>query len=763
VISFDFKIWAPVAYKPSLKSTGALSFLPIDSIYVYLSAMRGLWFLMLGIWGLAGMEAPAQFGLDSQPHTQAQLLLAADTARPGATLLAAVRLTLDPGWHVYWRNPGDAGTATQIKWSLPAGVTAGEIQWPVPEKLADLGFVNYVYSHETLLLVPLTLASNAAVGELQLAAQVDWLECEKSCVPGSAQVSARLAIGARETASTNAALIAQWQGRLPAATQPFPVLAHWEAGTNAETRFLALRWPLASAPTNADFFPYANPALEMQGGATGVPVVDGQAGLRLEVKKTGAAWPQTIAGVFALPGAERNGGFQLALAPTLAGESANPASGTNAASGATLNGGATPLAQPSLLLMLAYAFIGGLILNIMPCVLPVIAIKILSFVNQSRSDPRQIRKLGLVYAAGVLTSFLALAALAIAVKTTGRQAGWGMQFGNPEFLVALTLLVTLVALNLFGVFEVFLGGGVMTAAGELTAKEGPAGAFFNGVLATVLATPCTAPFLSIALGFAFAQPAWSLTLFMLTVGLGLAAPYVLLCWRPAWLKFLPKPGLWMQQFKIAMGFPMLATAFWLFTLTIRFYGQRVLWLGFFLVAVALALWVYGEFAQRGRKRRSLAVAIAVGLAGFGYAYALEDQMRWRSPASGETPSNSLQESPEGIAWEPWNPAAVTRARAAGRPVFVDFTADWCATCQVNKKLSIEIASVRAKLKELNAVTLLGDYTTIPPLITAELRKFNRAGVPLVLVYPKRPDAAPLVLPEALTPGIVLSALERAGQ
>jgi thiol:disulfide interchange protein DsbD len=413
--------------------------------------------------------------------------------------------------------------------------------------------------------------------------------------------------------------------------------------------------------------------------------------------------------------------------------------------------------------MLLYAFIGGLILNIMPCVLPVIALKILGFVSEARSEPRRVRNLGLIYALGVLVSFLALAAVVIGVKAAGHHAGWGMQFGSPVFVVCLTTLVTLVALNLFGVFEVTLGGRALDAAGGLASKHGAAGAFFNGVLATMLATPCSAPFLSIALGFAFAQKAPVILLMFLAVGVGLAAPYVVLSWNPAWLKFLPKPGAWMEKFKIAMGFPMLATAMWLFNLAAGSYGKSVLWLGVFLVLVAFAAWIFGEFVQRGRARKGIALVIALILLIGGYAFALENQLRWREPVTEADATGSLKESAEGIDWQRWSPEAVAKAHSEGRPVIVDFTADWCLTCQVNKKTSIEIPSVRAKLKSMNAVALLGDYTRFPDNITTELNRFSRAGVPLVLVYPKNPDADPIVLPEILTPGIVLDALDRAAR
>ena len=414
----------------------------------------------------------------------------------------------------------------------------------------------------------------------------------------------------------------------------------------------------------------------------------------------------------------------------------------------------------SLWQMLLYAFIGGLILNLMPCVLPVIALKILGFVNEAGSSPRRTRALGGIYAVGVLFSFLVLAAVVIGVKAAGHQAGWGMQFGSPVFIVCLTTLVTLVALNLFGIFEVTLGGRALDTAGNLASKHGASGAFFNGVLATALATPCTAPFLGAALGFAFAQSAGIIISIFLFVGLGLSAPYVLLSWNPAWLKFLPKPGAWMEKFKIAMGFPMLATVVWLFNIAASSYGKNVLWLGVFLVIVAFAAWIFGEFFQRGRKHKAAAAIVTLILLIGGYAFALEKELDWRTAVPEDT-TGSLKESADGIDWQRWSPEAVAQARADGKPVLVDFTADWCLTCQVNKGTSIEIPSVRAKLKEINAVAFTGDYTRTPDNITAELKRYNRAGVPLVLVYPKNSNAQAIVLPEVLTPGIVLNALDRA--
>jgi len=709
--------------------------------------MRCLRFVVLLLLGLN-----ASLTVALAAHTQTRLILAADSARAGDTVMAGLHLKMDPKWHTYWRNPGAAGAATGIRWQLPAGITAGAIQWPVPEKFDFSGLTTYVYHDDVVLLVPLKLAPDLAAGPKELKAKVDWIECELQCIPGKAGVQATLNIGTDTKPSADAALIEKFRGRLPLPGGAAGARAWWDAAATGESRALVIEWSAGGAG-EADFFPYESDNFEVL-GATAVlgktPVR-----LRKDVKKTGDAWPVEISGV-ALS-REDAGKAPLAYEVKLPIASTPPA---GAVAGSTGSGGASPR---SLGIMLLFAFIGGLILNIMPCVLPVIALKVLGFVQQSRESPAVVRKHGVIYAVGVLASFLVLAGVVVGVQQAGKLASWGMQFGNPTFVVAMTVLVTLVALNLFGVFEVILGGGAMGAASELASKEGGAGAFFNGVLATALATPCTAPFLGAALGFAFSQPPMIVVLMFLTVGLGLAAPYVVLSWNPAWMKFLPKPGAWMEKFKIAMGFPMLATAAWLgFDVGAAHFGKKVFWLGVFLVVLALAVWVWGEFVQRGRRRQGLARGIALLLVAGGYFGILEQQLHWRSPGRADTGS-TVERAPGGIAWQKWSADAVANARAEGRVVFVDFTADWCVTCQANKKISIEIPSVQAKLKELNAVALLGDYTLTPDDITQELRNFGRAGVPLVLVYSRDASKPPEVLPELLTPGIVLGALERAGK
>lgn len=697
--------------------------------------------------------------------TKAALLLSHDAARAGDVVTAAVRLQMAPGWHTYWRNSGESGSPTKIEWELPAGIAAGEILWPVPEKDALDGLTTYIHHGEIFLLVPLTIGSGVTAVPAEIKAKVSWIECEKQCVPGGGNVSATLTIGEATTPSTAAAVIETARKQLPELGATISAKASWDAPAKDKSRPALLEWQPRNPAAKFDFYPDASRDFEVLAATERVKSDGVHARLRKVIQSNKGVWPERLTGVLVELDAKGKAlaAFEVNL-PLAAVTTAANASTAPAAVAATPK---KPTTETSLFAMLGLAFIGGLILNIMPCVLPVIALKILGFVNQSREAPGRVRKLGLVYGLGVLCSFLVLAGMIIGVQRAGRDASWGMQFQNPQFLIAITTLVVLVALNLFGVFEVSLGGTAMGAAGELASREGASGAFFNGVLATVLATPCSAPFLGFALGFAFTQPPLIIVLMFLTVGCGLALPYVVLSWEPAWLKFLPKPGAWMEKFKNVMGFPMLATAVWLFSLTVTHYGKRgALWFGMFLVVLSLALWVWGEFVQRGTKRQGLAMAISVLLATSGFVYAMEIELQWRAPiAAGAAGAagGSLKESPDGIDWQPWSPEAVTAARAAGRPVFVDFTADWCVTCQANKKTSIEIATVRTKLKAINAVPLLADYTRENPVMAAELKRFGRAGVPLVVVYPRNAADAPIVLPEVLTPGLVLGALEQAAK
>ena len=694
-----------------------------------------------------------QAGGAAKPATTAKLLLSHSEAKPGTTVTAGLELTMDDGWHTYWINPGEAGIATSVEWTLPKGVSAGPIQWPTPDKFTALGSTGYGYHGKTILLVPLTITSDAAPGQATISGKVSWLECKVLCVPRDQSVSATLTIAGSDALSVDAAKLDAVRETLPKTDAELTVKAVWDGEAKEDERSLLIEFDAGQADNDADFFAMPSEAFEVSPESEVTAIDGGRVRIRKTVSKYEGAWPSELAGLAVryLEDQAKTEAFEVRFS----------------VDSITSGGAGTTMAQPmpsagqSLWQMLFYAFLGGLILNVMPCVLPVISLKILGFVNQSSESPGRVRLLGLLYGGGVVVSFLALAGVVIGVKSAGALASWGMQMSNPQFVVLLTVLILLVALNLFGLFEVTLGS-IGVAAGSVAGREGAGGAFFNGVLATVLATPCTAPFLAPALGFAFTQTAAVILLIFVTVALGLAFPYVVLSWNPKWLRFLPKPGPWMERFKVAMGFPMLATGIWLFTVSIEYYGGRVLWFGIFLTVIAMAAWVFGEFFQRGTRRRGLALGIAGALALGGVVFGLEGQMQWRTPLDpSQAKAGVVQDIPGGIRWHRWSPEAVAEAREAGQPVLVDFTAKWCLTCIANKKTSLDIESVRTVLADKNIKAFRADYTRRPDDISKELRRRGRAGVPLVLVFPSDKAEQPEMLPELLTPDIVLTALRKA--
>jgi DsbC/DsbD-like thiol-disulfide interchange protein/cytochrome c biogenesis protein CcdA/multisubunit Na+/H+ antiporter MnhG subunit len=662
-------------------------------------------------------------------HTHASLILSAETARPGDTILAGIRMKMDPDWHTYWKNSGASGIPTSIKWTLPQGITAGKIQWPLPVKMPPDELVTYAYEDEVVLIVPLKLAADLPAGSKELKASISWLECKEQCVPGSEDVSATLNIGSETKSSTDAALIESWQKKVPQSGASLNPRASWEKNPNGDMRPLILEWDSTNSIANVDFYPYASEQFEVQAPVQKLPGDVGIIRIRKPVKKYEGDWPKEISGVIVETSGGERRGYEITVP-------------VSEASGEEIS--QIRFSWSALLSGLGFAFLGGLILNIMPCVLPVIALKIFSFIKQSGEQPRRARHLSVIYAMGILCSFLVLAGFLIGVQKAGHVASWGMQMQDKNFLIGMTILVTLVALNLFGIFEVTLGSRAMSAAGSLSSKSGAAGAFFNGVLATALAIPCTAPFLAAALAFAFAQPPAIIVLTFCFIAFGLAAPYVVLTWNPNLLKFLPKPGAWMQRFKIALGFPMLATVVWLYKLSLnQLTKSQSLWFGIFLVALACAAWIWGEFVQRGNARRMVAAFISIALIASVGAYAGTRR--------------------EDLKWQPWSNAAVEKARAQGHPVLVDFTADWCLTCQLNLHTSIDVRDVREKIASTGTVTLIADYTLQDENIAQELHRFGRDAVPLVVVFPKNPKADPIVLPPVLKPGIVLDALERAAK
>ena len=674
-------------------------------------------------------------GADSE--SSAQLLLSHQTAKKGETILAGILIKLPKNWHIYWINPGESGAPPQIEWQLPEGISPKEPIFPTPKKHELGGVFSYVIENEAMLIVPLVIGNTTKDGELDLKAKVQWLECKEICRSASANVQAKLQIGKENIPSQYSELIKGWLKNTPATNIVLNATGEW-VQSNEKNKY-EIKLKIQSPHPISDFFPYPVKNIDF-----GIPTRIEKSGENLFVVSKIATLmegnlPDKLSGVitFEKPTPE---GFNSCELKDI------PVSSKTVSTGLSFS------------LALLFAFIGGIILNVMPCVLPVISLKILSFVNQSSQEPSRLRINGLLFALGVVSFMTLLAIFVISVQKAGRLAGWGMQFQNPGFIIALTVLVTLIALNLFGLFEVVLGGNVVDKASAAISRKDYLGSFMHGALVVILATPCTAPFLGAALGYAFTQPPAKILLTFISIGIGLSLPFTLASMFPPIVKLLPKPGAWMERFKILLGFPMLATAVWLLSIAFAHYGEKAIWLGIFLVILSMCVWMFGEYYQRNRKPiPGLIIPLIILIAG--YYYTLEYEMDWRNPI-GSTAS-SVKHSKYGIDWLPWSPEAVEKARSEGKMVLVDFTADWCLTCQANMKTSIDIPEVSKKLKETGALAFLADYTRGDERISAELRKYNRAGVPLVIVYPADTNKPPIILPELLTPSIVLEALESA--
>ena len=637
-----------------------------------------------------------------------------------------------------------------------------EIQWPVPEKFLSLDSTGYGYHDETVLLVPLTIAADAPLGQVDISGKVGWLECAKQCVPRDQDVSIKFALGqaAKESASAN--VLKQWQ-KLPKPSEAKSSAKAWWGGEAVEDeRKLVIEFDPGEAKDDADFFSLPYEPFELSAESKVSVTAEGRMRVEKTVMKFEGDWPGEVAGLLVLHLKDRDKTSAVEVKLPIAADANSPAptAGTTNEPAAT-GGSTTETPQQSFGLMLFYAFLGGLILNIMPCVLPVISLKILGFVKQSQESPARVRLLGLLYGAGVLVSFLILAGVVIGVKSAGGLAGWGMQMSNPQFVVLLTILVTLVALNLFGLFEVTLGS-VGVAAGSVASKEGAGGAFFNGVLATILATPCTAPFLAPALGFAFSQSSGVIVLMFIAVAVGLALPYVVLSWNPKWLRFLPA-GAVDGKIQDRHGLPDARDGDVAVHADLRI-----------LRRTDFVVWYFSDSAGDGALGVRRIFSTGHSAQGTSACDGRVDDAGGRGVRSGgpvavaQPDRSEFKVSRRGAGFSRWNQVAHLVAGGGRR-----CTEKWPTraggfhgqvVCDLyrQQKTSIDIDSVRAVMVDKNIKAFRADYTRRPDHITRELAKWNRAGVPLVLVYSPDTTVRTQMLPEVLTPGIVLDALGKAG-
>jgi thiol:disulfide interchange protein/DsbC/DsbD-like thiol-disulfide interchange protein len=669
---------------------------------------------------------------------------------PGDVFLGALRLTIDPNWHVYWINAGDSGLAPEIRWVDQQGFEFGAFRFPAPYEMPLEGLMNYGYKDELILPFEIRVPADLPTdGLVRLTANAGWLICEDICIPEEAELFLTLELG--ESPVEDAAgmdVIARALSQIPvelAGTASYQTQdGVYLLDISAPALALA-----AKTAANARFYPYGHEILHP---APQSPQW-GPAGVRLTLTAApGFAIPEEgLKGVLVLDPTEPDGiraAYEIIarLGPAQEGVSGLPfAAAANKGSG---GGSGLALGMLGWMTLIGSALLGGLILNLMPCVLPVLSIKAVGLTQAAAHDAAMLRHHGLAYAAGVVLSFIVLAGLLVALRAAGEQVGVGFQLQQPALVAVLALVMFVVGLNLLGVFEI---GSAFAGAGQgLTEKPGAAGAFFTGVLAAVVGAPCIGPFLGAAAGVAVTQPAPIVLALFGLIGLGMSLPFLVLSFVPALARRIPRPGAWMNTFKQAMAFPMFGAALWLlWVLAGQTEGSgAVLALIAGMLLIGFAFWLVG--ISKGRLARVVGAAVLlVGLAA-PVAFAARDL------GSGPVPDVLVTAEVEGFEAGVWSPEAVAEARAAGKGVFVDFTARWCVTCQVNKRTTLSRPDVQAAMAEANVVFLEADWTNRDDAIAKELALHGRAGVPLYLFYaPGTAGEEPVILPQVLSPAFVI--------
>lgn len=695
--------------------------------------LLGFLYVLLTAPGSAGASAVRDHA--ETPQVSARLLSSADAVRPGDTIQLGLEQRIIPHWHTYWRNPGDSGVATTIAWTLPPGAVVDDLRWPTPRRFQMGPVVNYGYDNQVVLLSALHIPAAARPGQgVTLKARVEWLVCREECLPQQVDLQLRLPVVHEVPAlGRNAEILAAAEARLPVPA-PWPVrLRREQEGLVLHPAAPELRRP---GVFSIEFFPEqwgaiqqsAVQALRQDDDGIHLVVPEGD----VPLAAAGSLRGVLVVGENTTEGEVRRG-YQV-LAP-LKGEDVG------------VEGGGLALA-------LLFAFLGGATLNLMPCVFPVLSIKALSLVRHAQGDRHQILRQGLAYATGVIVSFVLLALVLLLLKTGGESVGWGFQFQSPLFVLAMACLMFAVGLSLSGAFHI--DGGLSRLGEGLAERPGYAGSFFTGVLATVVATPCTAPFMGAAIGFALTRPPVELLLVFVSLGLGLSSPYLALCAWPGLQKNLPRPGRWMEIFKQALAFPMYAAAAWLVWVLSQQSGSGgVLAASVGIVGIAFAAWIYRISRSGGSGQRWGNLAVTLTL--LGLLFGTSGLIQNASPVAAPQHSSSERGSDQ-TAWQAYSADRLQSLRNQGKPVFLNFTAAWCISCIVNEKLALGDESVKAAFAQKGITYLKGDWTHQDAAITAKLAEFGRRGVPLYVYYPADAGAKPVVLPQLLTPGIIVNAL-----
>ncbi len=670
-------------------------------------------------------------------HVTVEMVSAGPEIAAGGIQTVGFVFTLEDKWHIYWRNAGFAGFPPSVEWTLPRSVTAGPLLFPAPTRLPFQGAVDYGYEDNVTYPVQLQAdpkAKAGADGKFHLAAKVKWLVCREVCVPGTANLGLDLKLAPEGTVVASQGTQV---GPLAAALKHIPTVpcdgfsAHAVSNGNS----IALTFVTGTRETEADFYPIDESVLQDSAEQIVEPLDDG---IRIHLTTApNVTVPKTLHGVVELSDDEA---YEISAdvvpGPASAVQTQGAAKGTR--------NSATEVTVLSALLL---AFAGGIVLNLMPCVFPVLFLKALSLVQSSGEERSRVRIHGLVYTLGIVASFWCIVGVLLVLRGYGNHFGWGFQLQSPGFVAVLALLLFFFALSLAGMFEIGLS--MMSTGDALTRKQGFAGSFFTGVLATVVATPCVGPFMGVAIGFALAQPALVTFLVFTALALGLALPYLLLSFYPALMKWLPKPGAWMEVLKQLTALPLFATVIWLVYIYGRLYSSGEPGTGVYqaamlltgMLVLAVAGWVLGRWP--GRRTASLLALVILAC-----AVAVPFAAR---PGKAETAA--------AVQWQPFTQAALDAARGSGKPVFVDYTAAWCLSCQVNEKLVLNTSDVQVRLKQGGFVLMRADWTQYDPAITAALTAVGRSGVPTYVIYPAK-AAAPDVLPELLSKPVVLAAIEK---
>lgn len=676
---------------------------------------------------------------------ESQLIVEENSIQPGHPFWVGVELKMADGWDTYWLNPGDSGFATQVNWHLPEGFTAGPLHWPYPEKFINDSLVAFGYTKTVVLLTEITPPKDlAGYQKIDIGADVSWLACNDSCIPGKATLSLSLPVS-KESPQKNSVtqpLFSQARAALPKAEGDFSDLS---IHAQAEEIVLHLK-PKAGSVGNIEEMLFIPEQGEMVNYAAPQSIHKGKDEVTLNVKRANPAgdMPQHVKGVLLI--SEKGSAVKQAIQVDT--DIAAPAQPTSYEG------------VSSLAMALGFAFLGGLILNVMPCVLPVIALKIFGFVKMANQNRWTIFKHGGVFSLGVLLSFWVLSGILLILRSYGEGIGWGFQLQEPVFVVALAGILFTLGLSLFGVFEL---GTSLISLGNKTAsssKSPMTSSFMSGVLATLVATPCTGPLLGPALGFAMTLPAVKALMIFSMMGLGMASPYLLFSAFPKLVRFLPKPGNWMITFKQLMGFLMMGTVAWL----VWVFGAQtdnmatfVLLAG--LLLIAIGTWIFGKWATplKSKAVRAVAMVMTLAFVGLGGGTALFTAKQHREIVASSVETRMVSDS----GWENYSPERIAELRAQGVPVFVDFTAKWCLICQANKVI-LHSSEVQKAFKERGVVAMAADWTKKDSVITKELEKLGRSGVPVYVLYPGDLQQKPYILPQTLSGNVVREYLEKLG-